>query len=257
MALRCVRGGILGALVLALVATFSAAATPAHPMRAGRAAGVYRHYCASCHGEAGDGHGTRAARMDPGPPDLTKGVYKYRSTPSGTLPTDDDLFRIITLGLYHSEMRGYAALALSERRDLVEYLKSLSPRFATEPQGTPIRVPSRPVFDRALAERGHQIWSQAQCSRCHGESGRGDGLERVVDASGRAIAPADLTRSPLRSGGAPEDVYRTLMTGLDGTPMRSFADRLTPDEAWSLVAYVTALRNESSSATELPRRGGR
>jgi hypothetical protein len=32
------------------------------------------------------------------------------------------------------------------------------------------------------------------------------------------------------------------MTGLDGTPMPSFADNVKPDEAWELVFYLRALQ---------------
>lgn len=32
------------------------------------------------------------------------------------------------------------------------------------------------------------------------------------------------------------------MTGLDGTPMPSFADNIKPDEAWDLVFYLRSLQ---------------
>lgn len=32
------------------------------------------------------------------------------------------------------------------------------------------------------------------------------------------------------------------MTGLDGTPMPSFADNIKPDEAWDLVFYLRTLQ---------------
>jgi len=36
-------------------------------------------------------------------------------------------------------------------------------------------------------------------------------------------------------------VYRTLMTGLSGTPMPSYADSLEPDQAWDLAYFVLSL----------------
>jgi mono/diheme cytochrome c family protein len=32
------------------------------------------------------------------------------------------------------------------------------------------------------------------------------------------------------------------MTGVDGTPMPSFADNIKPDEAWDLVFYLRTLQ---------------
>ena len=37
------------------------------------------------------------------------------------------------------------------------------------------------------------------------------------------------------------DIYRDFMTGLDGSPMPSFADQLKPEEAWDLVHYLRTL----------------
>src|SRR5687767_7295994 len=60
---------------------------------------VYTRKCAQCHGDDGKGTGPAAERVFPRPRDFTSGVYKIRTTPSGTIPTDDDLFRSVTNGL--------------------------------------------------------------------------------------------------------------------------------------------------------------
>ena len=49
-------------------------------------------------------------------------------------------------------------------------------------------------------------------------------------------------------GSEPEDIYRTLMTGLAGTPMPSYVDALEPDQAWDLVYYVLSLSNGKERA---------
>src|SRR3979409_2549393 len=59
---------------------------------------VYRRYCVGCHGPQGDGAGENAAWVDPKPRDFTAATFKCRSTPSGTLPTDQDLYDAITRG---------------------------------------------------------------------------------------------------------------------------------------------------------------
>jgi hypothetical protein len=38
-----------------------------------------------------------------------------------------------------------------------------------------------------------------------------------------------------------QDIYRTLATGLDGTPMPSVGEALAPDDLWALVYYVDSL----------------
>ena len=48
----------------------------------------YRRYCVGCHGELGKGEGENAQWIDPKPRNFTLGIFKCRSTPTGTLPTD-------------------------------------------------------------------------------------------------------------------------------------------------------------------------
>ena len=52
---------------------------------------LYERYCAGCHGDEGDARGENAQWIDPKPRDFTMAVFKCRSTPTGTLPTDEDL----------------------------------------------------------------------------------------------------------------------------------------------------------------------
>jgi mono/diheme cytochrome c family protein len=37
-------------------------------------------------------------------------------------------------------------------------------------------------------------------------------------------------------------LYRTFMTGMDGSPMVSYADKLTPEQTWDLVHYTRTLQ---------------
>ena len=47
-------------------------------------------------------------------------------------------------------------------------------------------------------------------------------------------------------GTSARDIYLTLRTGMDGTPMGSYADGLTPRETWALAAYVRSLIRAST-----------
>ncbi len=235
------------ALALACLALpLAARATPADPAAAARGHLAYDRYCISCHGVEGDGRGPSADWLDPRPRVLTSGVFKFRSTPSGELPTDDDLLRTISNGLHGTNMPAWRATTEAERRDLVQFVKTLSPRFAAEPQGKPIAIPAPPPFDAALVARGKEVWAKMQCAACHGDGGKGDGpsASTLRDDWGQPITPKDFTRGPLKSGDTPEDLFRTFQTGLNGSPMPSFAESIAPDESWALVAYVRSLRRE-------------
>src|ERR1700689_2668198 len=64
----------------------------------------YRRFCVGCHGPLGDGNGENFPWVDPKPRDFQMGVFKCRSTPTGTLPADKDLFDTIARGMARSNM---------------------------------------------------------------------------------------------------------------------------------------------------------
>src|SRR6266849_7144646 len=105
----------------------------------------YRRYCTGCHGDLGDGNGENAVWLDPKPRDFQLGIFKCRSTPTGTLPTDQDLFDTIGRGLDRSNMPQWNALSVQERADLVAWVKHFSPRWTNEKPGTPITIPPEPA----------------------------------------------------------------------------------------------------------------
>jgi len=228
------------------LAVSTARAEPPQPAAAARGAKAYGKYCVSCHGPRGDGRGPSADWLDPRPRNFTTGTFKFRSTPSGELPTDADLERTIEQGLNHTNMPHWRALTAVERRDLVQFVKTFSARFTSEPQGKPVAVPPAPPVTPALLAKGEEVWKKVQCASCHGDGGKGDGSSAPTlrDDWGYAIVPRDFTSGPLKVGDRPEDLYRAFMTGLNGSPMPSFAESITPDEAWALVVYVRSLRKD-------------
>ncbi len=133
-----------------------------------------------------------------------------------------------------------------ERHDLVQYVKTLSPRFASEQQPKPVVIPPRPQFTPEMVAKGKDVYGKMGCANCHGDTGKGDGSSwsTLKDDWGYPIIPRDFTSGPLKVGDAPEDLYRTFITGLNGTPMPSFADSISPGDAWALVAFVRSLRVE-------------
>lgn len=203
---------------------------------------VYEQNCAICHGAWGDGRGMAAHMLGTQPRDLQKGIFKFRSTPSGSLPTDEDLFQTVSQGLHGTGMIGQNFLSEGERRAVVAYLKTFSKRFESEKPQEPISIPEPPRRAPELIAKGKALYQMAGCFACHGTEGRGDGpaAEGLKDDWGFPIQPADLTR-PLKRGSSAEAIYKTLVTGLDGTPMPSYEGALSDNEFWALSFYVASL----------------
>lgn len=206
---------------------------------------VYDQYCAQCHGDDGAGDGIAALRLHPRPRDFTSGKFKFRSTATGYLPTDDDLRRTIRDGLPYTGMANFDTLLSDEQvTDVVEYLKTFSADFE-DPQAyaAPIDIPSAPKLGADAEEVGYKTYVQIGCARCHGEKGRGDGPSALTlrDDWGYSIRPADLTMPwTFRGGDRPEDIFRSISTGLTGTPMAGFADGLTVEQRWQIVGWILA-----------------
>lgn len=186
---------------------------------------VYRSACASCHGTSGDGLGPAARHMNPAPRDFTSGVFKFRSTPSGALPTDRDLYRTVSQGVPGTWMPAWQKL-LSERERwaVVEYLKTLVPDFALGFGGEEALPLSTQPSGSATVREGRHVYLMLGCAKCHGVGARGDGpsAKTLTDDWDQPISPYDFTRGGYKNGGRAEDLYRTLRTGLFGTPMPAF-----------------------------------
>ncbi len=74
---------------------------------------IYKRFCIGCHGELGDGEGENAQWIDPKPRNFTIAIFRCRSTPTGTLPTDSDLYDTIGRGMLELQ---HAALAAAHQR---------------------------------------------------------------------------------------------------------------------------------------------
>lgn len=205
---------------------------------------AYAQNCVVCHGEKADGEGPAAVDLDPKPRDFTKGKYKFRTTPGSSIPTDFDIFRTITVGVPGTSMPGWAVISYEDRWGIVHYLKTLSERFEKETAGQPLEIPEPPAETAEILAEGRQLFMDGGCNACHGDQGRGDGgaAESLQDDWGNPIRPFNFTSGkPYKSGPTPQDVYRTVMTGLTGGPMPSFGDVFEPAQAWAVVLYVRSL----------------
>ncbi len=230
-----------------LPSTFVSAADPG-------AEKLYNRHCAACHGIKGDGEGPAAYLLSPKPRNFSLGVYKIRSTPSGSPPTDQDLLRTLKLGIPGTAMPMWDRLPETDLVALVEYLKSFSDIFEDEEMmDPPIVIKSPPPAGPKSISAGKKVYEQMGCADCHGPGGKGDGpsAATIKDDQDRRIRPYDFTLGAglMKGGATPQDIYRTFTTGLDGTPMPSYADSLKEDQRWQLVRYVQSLSSSGQPST--------
>jgi putative heme-binding domain-containing protein len=228
------------------------AAEPDPALPAGRQ--LYQTYCWFCHGVRGDGDGPLAESLSPRPRDFIRAEYKIRSTPAGSLPTDDDLLLTITRGIPGTHMPSWHALSEEQRRQLVIYLKSLSKRFRAEAE--PLTVPLiDPLADTAeVLETGRRLYEDVKCWLCHGKNGSGDGAvtTALVTEWGLPFRARDLRDGASYKGGSSmTDIYRTISTGFNDTPMSGHRELLDDRERWAVSHYVASLADVKLSRADL------
>jgi mono/diheme cytochrome c family protein len=148
-----------------------------------------------------------------------------------------------------------------------------------------IEVPEVPQ-DLDLAEsiaKGKELFygDRANCVKCHGVTGLGDGqandyddwsknivkiegkltslagsdldtderrwladFEQVLDGDAlkpRTIPPRNLRQGIYRGGRRPLDIYYRIHAGINGAPMPAAAGTVSPEEIWHIVNYVRSL----------------
>lgn len=218
-------------------------------IQAGKAS--FERNCSGCHGLDAKGGGAASSMLNPRPRNLVEGSFKWRSTPSGTLPTVQDLLRTLEVGVLGASMPSYKELPSQEKLALVAYIRSLRPEFSQSLKDqVPVVIPAPPsdVFSTKsgllqAAKRGKVIYQKA-CYLCHGTDGVGDGpsAEGLTDSEDQPIKPAVLHKPYVKGGKTARDLFRSITTGLDGSPMPGFGQLFSDKERWDLVAYIYYLR---------------
>ena len=239
---------------------------------------AYELHCVGCHNFNGDGGGPAATHLAPRPRNFRKGIFKFTSTDTGRRPLREDLHRTITRGLIGSSMPDFRLLSEELRWNLVEYVRWISMRgefeqFALDmawedeevpdldelaelvrrrwsPERNKAVFPGAPEtpFDQASIDRGRALYldtASANCVACHGPGGKGDGVtaDDYTDDWGYPIRPRDFTLGTFRVGSDAIDLYRSIATGIQGTPMAAFAGAMSAEEIWDVVHFVQYLAN--------------
>ena len=261
--MRFVVTGVVGAGALLMVGAGRETVPPAidpELLELGRT--TFSRQCAPCHGTAGRGDGEAAYLLYPRPRDFTSGRYKLVSTWE-RIPTDDDIHGAITRGMPGSAMPAWSHLPERTLQALVAYIKSLSreplvvaPTVEPGPDGSGgqgvIAVPPEPPDTPASRARAREFFTDA-CASCHGESGRGDGVQEQVDDFGYPTRPRDLTLGVFKGNPAAADLYRRIIAGMPGTPMPS-SSWAVGEDAWHLTHLVRSWSSDEQRARVEMRR---
>ncbi len=197
------------------------AAGPVRSDQFGKEGGLYRRHCAHCHGTTGDGMGPTAMILNPYPRDYRQGKFKFKATERAAKPTQIDLERVVREGVQGTAMPAFGLLPDTQIEALVEYVKYLSMRGQTEiylgialadlSEGDELDTSRDMLIDQIL-QRIAQSWStasdsiinpqpkpeiapaesiaagrelfygdKANCVKCHGLGGLGDGQTTEFD----------------------------------------------------------------------------
>jgi mono/diheme cytochrome c family protein len=177
-------------------------------------------------------------------------MFKFRTTPFGSLPTEDDLRHTIKNGLTGTAMGMFSQLTEEDVTNVIEYVKSFSRRWRkAENYAEPMTFSAKPEwFKEAASKAMHAATGKAlfqtNCLACHGPAadGQGPAVHALKDIWEQPARPSDLRQPHLRCGDRPQDIYRVLTTGLNGTPMVSFDATLTPEQRWDIIADLFTLK---------------
>ena len=235
---------------------------------------VYFTKCVWCHGVDGAGDGPGADRLWPRPRNFNQGTFKIRHTASGELPLFDaakpvpgqnDLFETVTHGLPGSAMPSWEGILTEEQRlqvlsfvttQLVKDRKFTDKASETQTVLQVGALKPKPATEESL-KRGSELIVEKKCIECHGTEGRGDGNAfNLKDDWGFAIQPANWHKCWNFRGSRQDaynvmNIFRTFSTGVNGTPMPSFADNTSIDERWDIANWVNFLCERDQKGTPL------
>ena len=189
---------------------------PLLPPNPGEGAVLYAAQCAACHGNSGLGDGPQASQLAFPATQLGSAQVARQAKPV-------QWYSVVTQGNLEHFMPPFSNLSDRQRWDLIAYSYSLS----APPD---------------MVSQGQELF-QANCARCHGESGQGNGPE----APGLSRAPANFNNQAWMAGKSAADLFQTISAG--ATPDMPAYSQISEDERWAVTAYLRSLTFAPEKAT--------
>ncbi len=193
-------------------ATRPVATSPVYPIvppDLANGAKIYNGECTQCHGLQGMGDGPQSAQLSVPAAALGLSDFSRQFTPA-------EWYTVVTQGNLERFMPAFTNLTDRQRWDVVAYAMSLS-------------------SSKELADQGKTLY-QANCTSCHGGSGKGDG----ADAGKLSTPPNDFTDQAFMAKISAASLYQAISSG-KSPDMPAYGSILNDNERWALVAYLRSL----------------
>lgn len=197
-------------------------------VKQGQGKSLFISYCASCHGEKGNGKPASGLKMKPPALDLTAFELSHSF-----------IRRVLQEGVLGTGMAAWTSLPADELSAVAAFTATLSRDDSLSPQ-------QRVAPDGVLGEAGRRVYL-VHCARCHGVNGQGDGPEA---SRYRPPPPSFVEMKPSFAAAA-----RIITEGIPGSAMPAWP-RLTRAEIQAVTSYIRSLYRGSgrSVAVSSPAR---
>jgi mono/diheme cytochrome c family protein len=158
---------------------------------------------------------------------------------------DFNMKRIFSITLLLLTVMVVAGCSLAAPAPTAPITGPIAPAPTQSVSTEPVQLPTR----RPDANAGAAIYAD-KCIACHGLQGRGDGTRAAQIQSQTGTPPADLTSDPIARAQSPEQWYNQITNGQLDKLMPPFAQSLTPDQRWDVIAYLWTLATSPSEIAQ-------
>ena len=169
------------------------------------------------------------------------------------MPTDQDLYDIISNGMPGSSMPAWdKLLSEDERWSLVAHIKTFYDGFEDAPPRV-LDLSGKIAYSDGSVAIGKEFYTKLGCVECHGVLGRGDGTSALglIDEWNFRTWPANLEHSwNYRGGSSSEDIFKRFIGGIAGSPMPAFVSNFRVGLTDAEADRITELEDKDEMTEE-------
>jgi DMSO reductase family type II enzyme heme b subunit len=168
----------------------------------------------------------------------------------------DEIVRIRREGvreLYIQQLKDEEGLTDEEiaAPDVQQEIQDYVDELTAPGQGTQVPEIQSPTPE--AISRGKEIYAKFACVSCHGETGRGDGVQEMFDDEKMPTRPRDFTLGIFKGDHDPASLYRRIAYGMPGSPMPG-SSAMSSEQMVDLVHYIRSLSTEEQRQAAIPKR---